>query len=242
VNPITLVSASNWQVQTETVSLAPMTLTAFTSTLVFDLQTDDIIMPFLFENLLSFFKSFYNLDCSQSPCTYSGDISKLPSLTLGVSKDTSINIPASVYMRYNSANKVYSLAIKTQSFANDISYTILGWPFLSTYYSVFEKTASTQTIQLYSLPDQSCSTVIVAVESSSSSTLIYLIAVIIVAIIFFAGTGFIIYKANLARKRKALYAAELTLSRFDLRNFTNAQNNSSLATAHQTSNLNSTRI
>ncbi len=223
LDPITLVSDSNWQMETYNISLEPLSVSNFGTTLIFDLQTEYIILPLVFESLLTYFKTYHGFDCLETPCTFTGNISDLPDLIIGVSSNITLTIPPSIYMRNNSgSDEVYSFGIKTASALSTPSYTVLGWPVLSSYYTVFEKGASNSTVKLYSLPYMNCPTeeTTEAIEEESSSfAYVYMIVLALVAVIFFSIIGTVVYKANKARKRKQKYASEVALSRLENRTF-----------------------
>jgi len=221
-DPITLVSDSNWQMQTYNISLEPLSVSNFGTTLIFDLQTEYIILPLLFESLLTYFKTYHGFDCLESPCTFTGNISELPDLNIGVSSNIILTIPPSIYMRNNSGtdDQVYSLGIKTASTLTTPSYTVLGWPVLSNYYTVFERISSNSSVKLYSFPYMDCPTeeTIEATEKSSFA-FIYMIVLALVAVVFFSIIGTIVYKAHKAKKRKQQYASEVALSRLENRTY-----------------------
>ena len=224
LDPIALIADSNWQMQTYNISFEPLSVSNFGTTLIFDLQTEDIILPLVFESLLTYFKTYHGFDCLESPCTFTGNISTLPDLTLGVSSNVLLAIPPSMYMRNTNETEVYSFGIKTASALSTPSYTVLGWPVLSNYYTVFEKGVNSSSVKLYSLPYMNCSVTEEEPETTeategSSFAYVYMIVLGLVAVIFFSIIGTIVYKANRAKKRKQQYASEVALSRLENRTF-----------------------
>jgi len=135
--------------------------------LIFDLNADCIGLPFeIFQRVLSFLSKEKSFTCTSDyyrpNCTYNGPIKHLPDLFVHAS-NISIKIPPQLYVKdagNDEENKNWIIlnlrglnhlfpnqAYTTPSYDN---FIILGYPFMSHYYSVFEQVSSEEySITLY---------------------------------------------------------------------------------------------
>jgi len=156
----TLTADPNWTMITQNLTFgAGDSSTAFISNLVFDLQHPGIAIPYSYwGECLKILESKYNIKYNETYgidkyyYTYYGNLTDLPNLIIGFANGESLSIPPAAYTRKsNTAKETFVILIDYYSPAEDINYTILGWPVLSQFYTVFEKVKDSEpTISLYS--------------------------------------------------------------------------------------------
>jgi len=170
--PIVLPTDTNWTMITQNITFGPnFTNNSFTSDIVFDLQYPGIGIPWaywsdhrapldFFGNLEKNYKIIRNDSegVENFPYVYHGNLSNLPNLTISMTNGQTITIPPSVYTRKSPvSNNTYSILIDRTSIIREKAFfltgrncTVLGWPVLVHFYTVFEqKNGSQPTITLY---------------------------------------------------------------------------------------------
>jgi hypothetical protein len=166
--PVTLTADTNWTMVTKNLTFGNYSGSSFSSNLIFDLQHPGISIPQKYwDGDDGFYKNFkkYNLSSTyyteDGYYTIYGNLTKtdLPNLVIGLENGKTVTLPPAAYTRkstrYNNTLIIlvgYIPAVTNNSDPenNKVDYTILGWPVLSQFYSIFEqKTGSEPTITLY---------------------------------------------------------------------------------------------
>jgi hypothetical protein len=166
--PMTLTTDTNWTMVTKNLTFGGnYTNTSFASTLIFDLQHPGISIPDKYWNDYynpgDFYKTLrnkFNLSSytEDNYYTYYGNLTDLPNLVFGLENGKNLTIPPAGYTRKSTRyNNTYVILIEYVNTVTNISdsskkidYTILGWPVLSQFYTIFEqKTGAEPTITLY---------------------------------------------------------------------------------------------
>jgi len=180
--PQTLTTDTNWTMVTKNLTFGSNT--SFVSNLIFDLQHEGISVPRKYwrdsDNAVGLYttlKTKYNLSSSSENgyYTYYGNLTGLPNLVFGLENGKTLTVPPAAYAkkstRYNDTwllliGYIDSATNISDSSTTKIDYTILGWPVLSQFYTIFEqKTGSEPTITLYPAKSSSSSS-----DGSSNST------------------------------------------------------------------------
>jgi hypothetical protein len=104
---------------------------------------------------------------------FTGNLSTLPALNFTLTDGKNITIPPSAYTRQVGTN-LYAILfgmvnnVNNQTSSEYVNYTVLGWPVLSQFYTVFElPTTGIPTVTMYPTYNASANGM---VESASSST------------------------------------------------------------------------
>jgi len=170
------------------------------SSVIFDLQHPGIALPYAYYyDVLSSFKTKYNFTITDYsygntdyPNLYNGSLSNLPELTIGLTNGKNLTIPPSAYTRKVADNLYallvyYSSAVTNRTSNLDVNYTVLGWPVLSQFYTVFElPTSGVPTITLYPTYNATANGVVDNGSTSSSfslKTLAIVAAVVLVVLV-----------------------------------------------------------
>ncbi len=164
--PLKFTSDANWTLLTQNMTFgSKINSTSYYSSLIFDLQYPGIGLPSTYysyyDGVWSTFIRQYNLTSNSSygntdyNYVYNGNLYDLPNLNFGMVGNMNITLPPSAYTR-KVANNTYAILINSVSSVRnltsnqDTNYTILGWPVLSQFYTVFEQPkSSSPTITLY---------------------------------------------------------------------------------------------
>lgn len=164
--PLKFTSDANWTLLTQNMTFgSKINSTSYYSSLIFDLQYPGIGLPSTYysyyDGIWSTFIRQYNLTSNSSygntdyNYVYNGNLYDLPNLNFGMVGNMNITLPPSAYTR-KVANNTYAILINSVSSVRnltsnqDTNYTILGWPVLSQFYTVFEQPkSSSPTITLY---------------------------------------------------------------------------------------------
>jgi len=160
--PITLTADTNWTMKTKSISFGKYSNSSFTSKLAFDLQHPGISIPQKYwddnyfegldfqENMIESF-NLKRKDNGDFHYAYHGKLNDLPNLVFTLEDGKTLTIPPAAYTRKSpSQEDTYHILISPITHKNGVEYTVIGWPVMSYFYTIFEqKTGSEPTITLY---------------------------------------------------------------------------------------------
>jgi len=214
--PFTLASDTNWTLQTQNMTFgSKINSTSYYSSLIFDLQYTGIGLPYDYyaysNGIWNMLVNQYNLTANSSygntdyNYVYYGNLADLPNLNFGLIGTVNLTLPPSAYTR-KVANDTYAILISSVSSVRNISsnqyvnYTILGWPVLSQFYSVFElPTGGKPTITLYPTFVE-----LVPASSGGLSRTVIIIGVAAAALVLAAGLSCLCKKKPIKGSHKDL--------------------------------------
>jgi len=148
--PLKISTNGNWTASTKNFTWGPnVTVDSYASKLSFDLQFPGIALPDTFYNyIISDLVSVYNItrmkDVTEDfSYVYHGKLSQLPNISIGVSDTEAFVLPPYAFTRKLSKhtyllliNPLYSVYDTLRG--ESVPFTVLGWPVLSQFYTVFE--------------------------------------------------------------------------------------------------------
>lgn len=176
IPPITIQADSNWNINaTGNIQIGSSRI-AINSTVIFELSASTIGFPLpIYQQIIKNIESIASMSCSSllsSPtCTYNGDITSLPTISLS-HENRNITIPSQVYAKQteNLNNIVLGLRGLASNLTGDSyvspshdNFIVLDSTFMAYYYVVFNAVAD-PTITLY-----------IASEPTKSQTWLYLV-------------------------------------------------------------------
>jgi len=161
--PAKISTNGNWTTKTFNFTWGPnVTLEKYSSKLTFDLQFPGIALPFryysyIMDNIVPVYNITNDGDLSGDyNYVYKGKLSKLPNLEIGFyGEGEKLVLPPSAYTR-KIAENTYLILVSEMFQVYDtvegenIDFTVLGWPVLSQFYTVFEaQDENTPVVTLY---------------------------------------------------------------------------------------------
>jgi hypothetical protein len=199
----TITADTNWTMSVQNISAGPnMTAVSSTTKLILDLNYPGLGLPSnLYTTIFNKMVAQYNLQYNSStfgniqfPYLYKGDLANLGSITFGLTNNQNITIPPQAYTR-KLADGIYCILLQTAPYLSTNVYTqagsewvyygVIGWSVMSNFYTVFEKTATSEpTITLY--PTYSTSTSgnnTTTTTTSSWKTILIIAVVVLVALV-----------------------------------------------------------
>ncbi len=215
-----LTTDTNWTMKTSNMTFGPsISVSDFKSSLTFDLQFPGIGIPYSHyiagPNVFTQLRNIYNLTHNGSfgdsyPYVYYGDLGNLPNLTFGFQNGEKLEIPPSAYTRAL-GNNTYQILLgyvgKVYNGSQHLDHTVLGWPVLSQFYSVFEqKQGSEPTITLYQLSN------VFALETNPKDQILMYAIFGLIGFILVTCISIMIFKKKAASKLKGELREDLTKS------------------------------
>jgi len=160
--PLKVSTNGNWSLPTKNFTWGPnVTVPSFSSRLAFDLQHPGIALPDTFYNyIIDELVGVYNITRRKDTTedfsyVYHGKISQLPNISIGISDTEKLVLPPTAFTRKLSKHNYLILVSPLYSVYNtlrgeSVAFTVLGWPVLSQFYTVFEaQDEKTATVTLH---------------------------------------------------------------------------------------------
>jgi hypothetical protein len=194
---MTFTTDTNWTMVSRNMSMGPLiNSTTFISSVIFDLQFPGLGVPDVFyDNIWNTLTSKYNVTYNTTfgntdyTYTYNGSLANLPELTLGLTNDKNITLPPSAYTRQLATN-FYAILIGrvvkvTNQTSNEyVNFTVLGWPVLSQFYTVFElPTTNIPTVTMYPTYNATANGVVDSTSSSFSMKTLAIVAAVVLVVL-----------------------------------------------------------
>ena len=151
LTPTSLPASTNWTLLPSSITFGPIVDAAYRSKILFDLQSPGVgLDTYFFDGMFDQLKNQYQLTKDTSygnddfHYVFKGELSQLPFLNITLDTDEVISIPPSGYTRRVDNNTYVILLYRVDPVVDEFGvqkdFTMLGWPVLSQFYTIFELT------------------------------------------------------------------------------------------------------
>jgi len=211
-----LTADTNWGMKTSKMTFGPsISISTYSSNLIFDLQFPGIGIPYSYyvagPNIFSQLRNKYNLTHNGSfgdsyPYIYSGKLENLPPLSFGLADGKKLELPPSAYTRAL-GNDTYQILLgyvgKVFNGTEHLNHTVLGWPVLSQFYSIFEHAQGSEpTITLHKIVSMQVDPAVDPIDDGEPKDKSISVHVLlgVLGFLFLACIGMMIFKKRAAAK------------------------------------------